>query len=264
MRKFFLFAAAIIAAMTVNAQEDKSWNFTELFPDAAAVSGMTFTKGDGATPDVLVPGELCVYGNAKDKAWALDPGQSAKYFVDFLTEEESIPQEQSDGTIKYKQTRLKSGGTGSIKDGKIKGAIAFCVAGDSYIQIAALSSSSSAVRKMNIVNLDGTVLESFLVAGNIGSKDKDGNIVTPAFEFEYEGPATTLFIVSAEAVEGDGSYVAGGINYYKVAATNVAPWSAPQGIEDIFTGGKAVKMFENGQLIIIKNGVKFNALGTRL
>jgi len=25
---------------------------------------------------------------------------------------------------------------------------------------------------------------------------------------------------------------------------------------------KAVKMIENGQLIIIKNGVKFNALGT--
>ena len=262
MKKFFLFTAAIVAAMTVNAQEDKSWNFTELFP----TSGPTFTKNaDGLTPDAIVANELYVYGKKGDKAWSMDFNQSAKYYVDFMTEEESIPVETSEGTL-YKQTRLKYGGAGTVASDGIAGAIAFCVAGDSYVQIAAISSSSTQTRKMQLLNIDGIELASWIFDGSIGKKDKDGNIVTPPFDFEYEGPATTLFIVSAPQAtdETTDGYKSGGMNFYKIAATNVAPWSAPQGIEDIFTGGKAVKMFENGQLIIIKNGVKFNALGTRL
>lgn len=38
----------------------------------------------------------------------------------------------------------------------------------------------------------------------------------------------------------------------------------PQGIENAEDGAKAVKRFENGQLIIEKNGIKYNALGVRL
>lgn len=37
-----------------------------------------------------------------------------------------------------------------------------------------------------------------------------------------------------------------------------------QGIEDVKESVKAVKTFENGQLVIIKNGVKYNALGAQL
>ena len=37
-----------------------------------------------------------------------------------------------------------------------------------------------------------------------------------------------------------------------------------QGIEDVKDAVKAVKFFENGQLVIIKNGVKYNALGAQL
>lgn len=37
-----------------------------------------------------------------------------------------------------------------------------------------------------------------------------------------------------------------------------------QGIENTAIEGKAVKFFENGQLVIIKNGVKYNALGAQL
>ena len=35
----------------------------------------------------------------------------------------------------------------------------------------------------------------------------------------------------------------------------------PEGIEDVAAEGKAVKVLRDGQLIIIKNGVKFNAQG---
>ncbi|MBR4563650.1 MAG: hypothetical protein IKO26_04280 [Paludibacteraceae bacterium] len=37
-----------------------------------------------------------------------------------------------------------------------------------------------------------------------------------------------------------------------------------QGVDNIETGAKAVKTFENGQLVIIKNGVRYNALGAKL
>ncbi len=40
--------------------------------------------------------------------------------------------------------------------------------------------------------------------------------------------------------------------------------AVPQGIENTEDGAKAVKYFENGQLIIEKNGVKYNAQGVRI
>ena len=36
-----------------------------------------------------------------------------------------------------------------------------------------------------------------------------------------------------------------------------------QGISNVDAAEKAVKTFENGQLVIIKNGVKYNALGAK-
>ena len=36
-----------------------------------------------------------------------------------------------------------------------------------------------------------------------------------------------------------------------------------QGVENVDAAAKAVKTFENGQLVIIKNGVKYNALGAK-
>ena len=37
-----------------------------------------------------------------------------------------------------------------------------------------------------------------------------------------------------------------------------------EGLEDVNVEQKAIKTFENGQLVIIKNGVKYNALGTKI
>ena len=36
------------------------------------------------------------------------------------------------------------------------------------------------------------------------------------------------------------------------------------GVDNVFDNAKAVKTFENGQLVIIKNGVRYNALGVQL
>ena len=83
MKKIFLFVA-VVAALTVNA-EDKVWNFATIFS-----ANQTFSVGDGKTPDALVEGELYVYGNAKDKAFAVEVNQSPKYFVDFLTIDDQV------------------------------------------------------------------------------------------------------------------------------------------------------------------------------
>lgn len=42
------------------------------------------------------------------------------------------------------------------------------------------------------------------------------------------------------------------------------PDSPHQGLDDINTGTKAVKTIENGQLVIIKNGIRYNALGAEI
>lgn len=57
---------------------------------------------------------------------------------------------------------------------------------------------------------------------------------------EKEGPDAKWQLVSVEVPDGS------------------------QGIGELSTGKKAIKRFENGQLIIIKNGVKYNAIGVKL
>ena len=48
---------------------------------------------------------------------------------------------------------------------------------------------------------------------------------------------------------------------YRIKAIQVG---ALQAVDNVFDGAKAVKTFENGQLIILKNGVRYNALGAKL
>lgn len=54
---------------------------------------------------------------------------------------------------------------------------------------------------------------------------------------------------------------AGGYVLYSI---QVGGASSNEAIDNVEAGVKAVKTFENGQLVIIKNGVKYNALGVAL
>lgn len=77
---------------------------------------------------------------------------------------------------------------------------------------------------------------------------------------EHEGGATVTgefyfaYANGASSVQWTG---------YTVGASNTKPGPATA-ITNTEVEAKAVKVFENGQLIIIKNGVKYNALGTQL
>ncbi len=90
---------------------------------------------------------------------------------------------------------------------------------------------------------------------------------------EFKGSGVKINgIRPAYAAEFDlaaGSYDAGDVviklivntsNIFGVAIQNLQA----QAIDNVEAGVKAVKTFENGQLVIIKNGVKYNALGVAL
>ena len=252
MKKLFFFAAAMCAAVSMNAK-DCTWNFTSIFTEAK-----TFAIGDGKTAEAVVEGELYTYGNGKDKGFAVDVAQSSKYFVDFLT--------AADQDENGKVARLKSQGSGYVNAEGVFGALAFKVSGNSTITIAAISSNGSQVRKMQVLDGTGKEIQSFTFDGNIGKKDANNEIVTEPFVANYTGAATTIYIVSApntEAGAGVDGYTAGGINYYKIVATNVADWNSNvTAVENAFVAPKATKMMVDGQMVIVRDGVKYNALGT--
>lgn len=63
--------------------------------------------------------------------------------------------------------------------------------------------------------------------------------------------------------------IAGDYTFTWTYASNVLTVTYPDngggtGVDDTVVEGKAVKRMENGQLVIIKNGVKYNALGTEV
>ena len=54
------------------------------------------------------------------------------------------------------------------------------------------------------------------------------------------------------------------VSYTDEAPEDPEPIDPEEGIEDVKAGTKAIKVFENGQLVIIKNGIRYNALGAQL
>ena len=114
----------------------------------------------------------------------------------------------------------------------------FDVDGNSTIKVWYESGSSNAVK---LFISDGSKL---LLQNEVTAADKDVALIATA---NYQGGAGKIYIFGSGSVE-----------LFKIQV------SAAQGIEDIEAAPKAEKFFENGQLVIIKNGVKYNALGAQL
>ena len=93
-----------------------------------------------------------------------------------------------------------------------------------------------------------------LVPGDAGSMKSNTNTTT-------EGIAINpgAVVISACMPYGENPTAAQYIRIYKVIYQRTG-W--PTAIDNTEVGVKAVKMIENGQLVIIKNGVKYNAQGT--
>ena len=86
-----------------------------------------------------------------------------------------------------------------------------------------------------------------------GSMKQDANDVT---ESDIEVPAGDVTIVGV-LKDGDPAKAPQYLRIYKVEFTK----GTGTALDNTVVNAKAIKTFENGQLIIIKNGVKYNALG---
>ena len=234
MKKFFLFAAALVAAMTVKADV---FDFQTIAAESDfAISNAT--KNSESTDskllyDVEADAELTFVANVAPDFTFKYKNSSAKAKAFVVNLENSI----------------EFGG----KNGRIE--IANLLAGDElHFLVAAKGSKAS---QISVVNSKGEVIG-------------DNTLALPKKEAGAEGADAEgyvykdwkVVVTSEMFVEGVLLIKETGNGFrIKLATLNEA---LPQGIEEVVAAGKAVKVIENGQIVIIKNGVRYNALGAQL
>lgn len=178
MKKILLFALVLIS-LNGFAQTAKTWNFSEAPFGADGMTGINFTQTnviDGLT-----------IGSTADNPFAIDANNKTL------------------GDIKYTH-RLKTGGGGAPAEGSLIPTTRYLkidVAGNSTINIAMMSSSSSANRIMVVVNSDETY--SATIPDVLGASIAN-------YTHEYTGGPTSLYFYSQSS----------GINFYSFSATNLA------------------------------------------
>ena len=232
MKKFFLFAAAAIAALTVNAKvldlttvgtTINEWNVTEATLNESAsdadagkyvydiVAGVESLTNLLADPDIVFG---IKNGSDKAKAFVVYPGKCYEFGG-------------KNGILYIKNT----------------------VAGDKILLTVAAKGSTAAnfadAAGAFPVNAIAVSADLTLPAKGSEGADEQGYVWK---ELEYVSLGGEVQIKE----------FAGG---YRISKIQVG---AAEGVENVFDNAKATKTFENGQLVIIKNGVRYNALGVQL
>ena len=235
MKKFFLFAAAVVAAMTANAvvYDLAEMNFAQsdltiangTITDNASKSYFEVKNNEGETVEMTVaqlPNIKFSYKNSAVKT---------AFKVYYITEGVNAK-----GKIQM--------------DGNQRDVIISNVAVGDIITLFVNSKGSTGAQ---FVDGDkGTAFTGAVavdpnaagIATALPGKDDE----TEAYEIKVQAIASTVTI--RETV--------GGYLLHKIQI------DSKQAIDNVNDNVKAVKTFENGQLVIIKNGVKYNALGTQL
>lgn len=243
MKKIFLFAAAVVAAMTVNAAEPNVVVLSEVanYIDFQALSvsdpAMTQATVTSTTPYELANGSKLVGflksdGKEAENTWNVKTSYNT-----------TMPTPAWDGVDSLKVgTMFRAGSGTTIELG------AFTTSADGKLTVYYQPNGDSE-RGVEISVYDEVVAGTNLTG--VGNKI---NNIRPAYAGYITLPA--------------GSYDAGDVVIKLVTNTSnifgVAIEKLPaQGVENVDAAAKAVKTFENGQLVIIKNGVKYNALGAK-
>ena len=243
MKKIFLFAAAVVAAMTVNAAEPNVVVLSEVANyidfQALSVSDPDMTKATvtSTTPYELANGSKLVGflksdGNETANTWNVKTSYNT-----------TMPTPAWDGVDSLKAgTMFRAGSGTTIELG------AFTTSADGKLTVYYQPNGDS--ERGVEISVYGEVVAGTNLTGS-GAKI---NNIRPAYAGYITLPA--------------GSYDAGDVVIKLVTNTSnifgVAIEKLPaQGVENVDAAAKAVKTFENGQLVIIKNGVKYNALGAK-
>ena len=233
MKKFFLFAAAIATAMTINAQVEYDQLLAFGEADAAAAGEWSDGKTwEGDFMDITI-------NDANQKA-AIDANQayfgSAESYVDYAY-------------------RLKTGGKTTGTNGYTIDVQAY-EKGTLYIMVRTgkneedtrtlvVTQNTKELYNQAVKEADAVEVEMACETCEGGSQMKK---VYPIIELPVEEGAIEI------------SFPTGALNFYAFAFDA----EGDQAVNNVEATVKAVKTFENGQLVIVKNGVKYNALGAKL
>lgn len=231
MKKFFLFAAAAVAAMTVNA---KVYNFGGIQSSAVTVDAQgavsTYTMDAGTEKEQTIPSVnyTSTVGALMHVSIAGMGGLELQY---------KNGNETKDG---HKDNILKFADDYMQADGKN---VVLVFNGLEFGDEIAL-----------LVSAKGSTAAAFTAEGAVAD---DANPATVAKADALDGYVTLKFY--AEGSNVSIKETAGG---YRIISATIGGES--QAIDNIEAAPKAQKFFENGQLVIIKNGVRYNALGAQL
>lgn len=234
MKKFFLFAAAIVAAMTVNA---KVIDLT-----AVATSIDDWTPGAQATLNT----------NASDES-------KNKYVYDIAGGEdpnETVINNEASLVFQTKNTSKKEKAF-VIYPGKC-----FEFGGKNGILIIKNTQPGAAI-KLTVAAKGGTA-SNFDDANQVYPKNAafmSAELTLPAKGSEggdEEGYVWKVLELTSLGGDVEIKEFAGG---YRITRIEIGGETA---VENVNADVKSVKTIENGQLVIIKNGVKYNALGTEI
>ena len=239
MKKFFLFAAAAIAAMTINAQTvvvlDEVANYIDFQALSVSDPAMTSAVVTSTAPYELANGSKLVGfqksdGSEAENKWNVKESYNT-----------TMPTPSWAGVDSLKAGTMFRAASGTTIE---LGAFVAKAAGQLVVYYQPNGDSERGVE----VYVYGELVEGTNLTG-AGNKI-DG--IRPAYAGYIELAA--------------GSYDAGDVVIKLVSNTsNIFGVRIEQlqgeGVENVETTVKAIKRYENGQLVIIKNGVKYNALG---
>lgn len=242
MKKIFLFAAAVATALTINAQTVVVLNEVANYLDFQALSeadaNMTKSTVTSTTPYELANGTKLVGflksdGTEAENTWNV----KEKYNTTMPTPSWEGVDSLKVGTMfrAASGTTIELGAFTTNADGKL--IIYYQPNGDSERGFE--------------ISVNGEVVSGTNLTG-VGKKI---NGIRPAYAGEITLPA--------------GSYDAGDVviktmvNTSNLFGVRIEKLQG-QGVENIKISNKATKRFENGQMVIIKNGVKYNVIGVQL
>lgn len=242
MKKFFFFAAAALAAMTINAQNVVVLNEVANYIDfqALSVSDPAMTSSVVTSTD---PYELA----------------NGSKLVGFLKSDGSEAANTWNVKEKYNTTMPTPAwdGVDSLKAGTM-----FRAASGTTIELGAFKTSAEG--KLVVYYQPNGDSERGVEVYVYGELVAGSNLTGSGAKIDGIRPA-----YAGEITLAAGSYDAGDVviklvvNTSNIFGVRIDQLQG-QGVENVLDAVKAVKTFENGQLVIIKNGVRYNALGAQL
>ena len=244
MKKIFLFAAAVVAAMTVNAQEPNVvvlsdvanyidfQALTQTFPEMTSIT-VTSTSTCELPNGTMLVGFQKSDGSEADNTWNVKPGYNT-----------TMPTPSWEGVDSLKVGTMFRAASGTTIE---LGAFTTTAAGKLTVYYQPNGDSERGIE----ISVYGEKVEGTSLTGS-GVKI---NGIRPAYAGYIELPA--------------GSYDAGDVviklvtntcNIFGVSIDNLGG----SAVENVNADVKAVKTIDNGQVVIMKNDVKYNALGVEV